>query len=302
MKGAKHKTKLLDSNVFVGYAFIAPWLIGFLGLSVIPMLVSFYLSFTKYNLTSPPVWIGINNFIKMFTDDPRYIKSIWVTLYYVIVSVPSKVGFALLVAFLLNQRFKVFNFYRSIYYLPSMIGGSIAVSMMWKELFATDGAINTFLSILHLPSETRWLGSPDTAIFILISLTIWQFGSSMIIFTAGLKQIPETYYEAAEIDGASGLGKFIYITLPVLSPVIFFNLVMQTISGFMAFTQAFVITKGGPLDSTLFYALYVYTKAFTYMEMGYGSAMSWILLVIIAAVTALIFKSSKMWVFYESKD
>jgi multiple sugar transport system permease protein len=292
----------LNNDIFAGYAFIAPWLIGFFALSVIPMGYSLYLSFTRYNITTPPQWVGLDNFVRMFTNDPRYINSIWVTFYYVFVSVPLKVAFALLVAMLLNHGAKAYNLYRSVYYLPSMIGGSIAVSMMWRELFATNGAINTFLGIIGLPSNTRWLGSPDHSMFILITLTVWQFGSSMVIFAAGLKQIPETYYEAAAIDGANGLQRFFKITLPILSPVIFFNLVMQTISGFMTFTQAFVITAGGPVDSTLFYALYVYIRAFTYNEMGYGSAMSWVLLVIIAAVTAIIFKTSSRWVFYESKE
>lgn len=296
-----NRRKLVNNDTFVGYIFISPFLIGFFGLMVFPMLISLYTSFTNYNLTSAPKWVGLSNYIKMFTDDPRYIKSIGVTFYYVFISVPLKVGFALLVAFLLNHKARVYNFYRSIYYLPSLIGGSIAVSMMWKELFATNGVINNILAALGFSGAIRWLGDPNLAIYTLIMLTVWQFGSSMIIFAAGLKQIPGTYYEAARIDGASTWAQFRNITLPTLSPVILFNLIMQIISGFMTFTQSFVITAGGPLDSTLFYALYVYQRAFSFMDMGYGSAMSWILLIIISIVTAIVFKVSNQFVFYESK-
>lgn len=294
--------KLTDNDAFVGYTMIGPWLLGFFGLTVVPMLISLYISFTDYNLTSAPVWVGFDNYIRMFTNDSRYFKSIWVTLYYVLVAVPLKVGFALVVAVLLNHKAKVYNFYRSVYYLPSLIGGSVAVSMMWKELFATNGAVNGLLQALGFSNKIRWLGDPNTAIWMLIFLTVWQFGSSMIIFAAGLKQIPQTYYEAARVDGASAWSQFVRITLPSLSPVIFFNLVMQIINGFMTFTQSFVITKGGPLDSTLFYSLYVYIRSFNYLDMGYGSAMSWVLLVIIGAVTGLLFKTSSLWVYYESKN
>ncbi|MFV0400023.1 MAG: carbohydrate ABC transporter permease [Oscillospiraceae bacterium] len=295
------RKKLVDNDTFVGYAFIAPWLIGFLFLTIIPMLISLYLSFTRYNLTSPPQWIGAKNFIDMFTNDPRYFKSIRATLYFVLFSVPLKLIFALLVAFLLNHKAKAYNIYRSVYYLPSLIGGSIAVSMVWKELFATKGVINSLLQSLGYTGTIRWLGDTGTAIWTLILLSVWQFGSSMIIFAAGLKQIPVSYYEAAKIDGASTWAMFCKITLPCLSPVIMFNLIMQLISGFMSFTQSFVITVGGPLDSTLFYALYVYQKSFSYMDMGYACAMSWVLLLIIGVVTGIVFRTSDRWVFYESK-
>lgn len=296
------KKKFFDRDAVAGYIFILPWLIGFWGLTVIPMFVSLYMSFTRYDLTSDPVWIGLANYIKMFTNDPRFLTSIKVTLYFVFVSVPLKVAFALFVAFILNRKSRIFDFFRTIYYLPSLIGGSIAISMIWKELFATDGVINSFLKLLGFAGDTPWLGNTKTAIWTLILLTVWQFGSSMIIFAAGLKQIPETYYEAARIDGASTWTMFARITLPSLSPVIFFNLVMQIISGFMTFTQAFIITTGGPLDSTLFYALYVYQRAFQFRDMGYGSAMSWVLLVIVGAVTAIVFRTSQYWVFYEAES
>lgn len=293
--------RLLDKESVAGYVFASPFIVGFLAFTIAPMIYSFIISFTSYRISSPPTWIGIDNYVRMFTRDPRFLRSIGVTLHYVIVSVPLKVGFALFVAFLLTRSTRLAAFYRSVYYLPSLIGGSVAVSLVWKELFAIKGAVNNALGAIGLPNAIAWLGDPDYAIYVLVLLAAWQFGSSMIIFAAGLKQIPESYYEAAEIDGGSTWQQFIYITLPCLSPVILFNLIMQTISAFMNFTQAFIITKGGPMDSTLFYALYLYTSAFNYFEMGYASAMAWILLIMVAVVTALIFKTSDRWVYYESK-
>lgn len=301
-KGKKKGFKYyLYKEAVSGYVFASPFIIGFLAFTIIPMLYSFYISFTSFKIASPPVWIGLSNYIRMFTNDPRFIKSVTVTLYYVFVSVPLKVGFALVVAFLLTRPTKLAPFYRSVYYLPSLVGGSVAVSLVWKELFAIKGLVNNTLSVFGLKEAISWLGDPTYAIWVLIILTVWQFGSSMIIFAAGLQQIPVSYYEAAQIDGASVVQQFFHITMPCLSPVILFNLVMQTISGFMNFTQAFIITKGGPMESTHFYALYLYKSAFNYFEMGYASAMAWVLLLMVAVVTALIFKTSSRWVFYESK-
>lgn len=293
--------RFLDREAVAGYVFASPFIIGFLAFTILPMLYSFYISFTSYRIASAPQWIGISNYVRMFTRDPRFLKSIGVTLYYVVVSVPLKVGFALFVAFLLTRKTRMAALYRSIYYLPSLIGGSVAVSLVWKELFALKGVVNNVLSALGLSGNVSWLGDPTYAVFVLVLLAVWQFGSSMIIFAAGIKQIPETYYEAAEIDGGSTIQQFFYITLPCLSPIVLFNLIMQTISAFMNFTQAFIITKGGPMDSTLFYALYLYQSAFNYFEMGYASAMAWVLLVMVGIVTALIFKTSARWVYYESK-
>ena len=293
--------KTLNSEAVSGYIFAMPFIVGFLAFTIIPMLYSLYISFTNYRITAGPVWIGFDNYIRMFTNDARFLQSVWVTLYYVGVSVPLKVGFSLVIAFLLTRKNPIAGFYRSVYYLPSLIGGSVAVSLVWKELFASRGVINNVLSLFGISETIFWMGDPRYAIWILILLSMWQFGSSMIIFAAGLKQIPVSFYEAARIDGANLLKQFLYITLPSLSPVILFNLVMQTISGFMTFTQAFIITNGGPMDSTLFYALYIYNRAFNYFEMGYASAMAWVLLLMIGIVTALIFKTSTRWVYYESK-
>jgi len=303
-KGKQHSfKKILHSETFSGYVFSAPFIIGFLAFTIIPMIYSLFISFTSYKISSSPVWTGLSNYIRMFSEDPRFLKSIGVTLYYVVLSVPLKVGFALVVAFLLTRKNSLAGFYRSVYYLPSLIGGSVAVTLVWKELFAAKGVVNTFLAILGVKNPISWLGDPNFAIWILVLLAIWQFGSSMIIFAAGLKQIPVSYYEAAKMDGGSLRQQFFFITLPCLSPVIFFNTVMQTIGGFMSFTQAYIISKGtgGPMDSTMFYALYIYKQAFNYYEMGYASALAWVLLLIIALVTALIFKTSDTWVYYESK-
>jgi len=306
MNGAMCKKKRRDLNTWLnsgnvaGYVFISPWLIGFFLLSLIPIVISLYLSLTNYNLIAAPKFIGLRNFERMLSD-VRLMKSIKATLLYVFVSVPLKVGFALIVAFLMNHKMRGANFFRSAYYLPTLVGGGIPVALMWKQLFANEGVINGLLRKIGLEGNISWLGSKSTAIWTLILLTVWQFGSSMLIFSAGLKQIPETYYEAGRLDGASGKDLFIHITLPSLSSIIFFNLIMQLISAFMAFTQAYVITNGGPLDSTMLYALYVYRKAMDYFDMGYACALSWVLMIVVSLITLVIFRSSSNWVYYESK-
>lgn len=286
-----------------GYLFISPWLIGFLAFTIIPILTSLYFSFTNYDLLSSPVFNGIANFKAMLQDEVFW-KSLEVTLHYALVSVPLRLVFALFVAMLFNRKAKMLRLYQTIYYLPSIIGGSIAVAVMWRRLFMTDGAVNAVLALFGINSDISWIGNPRYAIWTLIILAVWQFGSSMLIFLAGLKQIPDSIYEAADIDGAKPWQKFIKITIPHLTPVIFFNLVMQLINGFTVFTQAFVVSNGSgdPMNSTLVYSLYLYKKAFEYYQMGYGSAMAWVLVLIIAFFTALIFKSSAFWVYYESKE
>ena len=293
--------KLIHNESVSGYVFALPFIAGFLGFTILPMLFSFYLSFTSYRIGAQSIWTGFDNYIRMFTNDPMFGNSIKVTIYYVIASVPLKIIFALFVAMLLTRTKILSGFYRSIYYLPSLIGGSVAVSLVWKELFASRGVINSLFAMLGIEETVFWLGDPNLAIWTLILLSVWQFGSSMIIFAAGIKQIPISYYEAARIDGSSFLQQTLYITLPCLSPVILFNTVMQTIGAFMSFTQAFIITNGGPMDSTMFYALYLYNRAFNYHEMGYASALAWILLLMVGFVTMLIFKTSDQFVYYESK-
>ena len=282
----------------VGYIFSLPFIIGFLAFTLIPIAVSMYYSVTDYKLGKTPAFIGIKNYLELLKDE-RFINSVKVTLIYVVTSVPTKLIFALFVAYLLTQGRRGVTFYRSLYYVPSLIGGSIAVALVWKTIFSRKGLANTILASLGL-QKLSWLGDPKLSMGILVLMSAWQFGSSMIIFAAGLKEIPGSYYEAAEIDGANKWQRFLSITLPCLSPIILYNLVMQTITAFMAFTQAFVITQGGPNDATNFYALYVYNHAFKWSNMGYASAMSWLMLVLISVITLILFKSSKFWVFSEA--
>lgn len=286
-----------------GYVFILPWLFGFIAFLLVPLVISIYYSFTKYDILSPPKWIGIENYINILSHDDTFLNSLKTTFFYTFVAVPLRLIFALLLAVLFSQKRKFQGVYRAIYYLPSIIGGSVAVSLVWRGIFSSYGALNSFLSLLLGIDYTKsWIGSSGTAIWTIILLAVWQFGSAMLIFVAGLKQIPISLYEAAIIDGSNWWNKFFKITLPMLTPVIFFNLVLQSINGFMMFTEAFIVTEGGPLDKTLVYVMYMFRRTFKYYEMGYGAALSWILLIIIGIVTLLIFKSSKYWVYYESRS
>jgi multiple sugar transport system permease protein len=295
------RSRIIKENL-TGYAFISPFIIGFLAFTFIPILASLYLSFTNYNLFASPTWIGLDNYIQMFTADPRYWKSLKVTLIYVLAGVPLRLAFALLIALMLNTASRAVGLYRSLFYLPSLIGGSVAVAIMWRNVFGDVGIVNILLDVLGIPS-VRWFGNPTAALWMLIFLSVWQFGSSMLIFLAGLKGIPKSYYEAASVDGANGIQKFFKITLPMLSPVILFNTVMQTIAAFMTFVPAFIISKGtgGPLDGTLLYSLYLFIQGFEFFNMGYASAMAWIMLIIVGILTAIIFTTSKYWVHYESE-
>lgn len=294
------KQKNRKVNV-LGYCMIAPWLIGFLVMFLIPMCISLYYSFTDYNLLSDPNFIGIQNYVRMFTDDPDFWQAIKVTFLYVLILVPCRLAFALLVALLLNTKRKGGGLYRTLYYIPSIIGGSIAVSIVWKQLFGNDGVAMSLLSLVGIDQKLSFIGNPNTALGTLILLGVWQFGSSMLIFLAALKQVPASIYESASLDGAGGLRKFFKITLPMISPTIFFNLILQIINGFRAFTEGYIVTNGGPMDSTLFYVLNLYRRAFTYFDMGYSSAMAWVLVLIIACFAGIVFKSQGAWVYYESK-
>ena len=273
-----------------------PFLIGFFAFLVIPMGMSLYYSFTNFNILRSPEWIGFDNYINMWSDR-RLRNSLSVTFYFAFTSVPLRLVFALAIAMLLLKANKMVGIYRAMYYLPSILGGSVAVAVLWRMMFASDGAINNILDIFGLNQNFAWLGDTRTAIWTIIILAVWQFGSSMLIFLASLKQIPETLYEASSIDGASKVRQFFRITLPLLTPTIFFNLVMQMINGFLAFTQAFIITRGGPVDSTMMYALFMYFQVMEFQRAGYGSAMAWVMLLIISAMTALLFATRKFWVY-----
>ncbi|TVY03321.1 carbohydrate ABC transporter permease [Cohnella terricola] len=295
--GKKIKSGRRWESPLAGYLFISPWLLGFFLFTFWPMIQSAYFSFTEYSLLEAPQWIGLDNFNKIINEDRLFYKSLGVTFWFVFASVPLKLLTALLVAVVLNRKLRGMHFYRTLIYFPSLVGTSVAIAILWSNMLGTDGFVNKLLSYVGIEGKS-WIGSPDTALGTLILLAMWQFGASMVIFLAGLKQISGELYEAASVDGASKARQFVSITIPLLSPVILFNLVLQTISAFQMFTQAFVITKGGPINSTYMYALYLYEKAFGRLEMGYASALAWVLLLIIGAVTALIFFSSRYWVFY----
>jgi multiple sugar transport system permease protein len=285
---------------FVGYAFLTPWLIGFFGLTLGPMIMSVYYAFTDYSLLEKANWVGLSNFSRILLGDSTFGKSLNVTLLFVVLSVPLKLMFALAVAMLLNKELRGMSLYRLFIYFPSLIGASLAVAVLWQRIWSRDGFINEILGIFGIQGM-NWVNDPRTALGTLVILVVWQFGSSMVIFLAGLKQIPREYYEASSVDGSGKVRQFFMITLPLLSPIILFNLVLQTINSFQMFTQAFVITEGGPMQSTYMYTLYLYDRAFGRLQMGYASALAWIMLLVIAAATALIFLSSKFWVFYENE-
>lgn len=282
------------------YLFLLPWFIGLVLLTIGPMASSLYLSLTSYDILQPAKWIGFANYEKMFMEDEKYRKSLEVTFTYVFASVPLKLLFALGVAMLLNRGMRGLSLYRTIYYIPTLLGGSVAIAVLWRKMFGGDGAFNQILNSLFGIQPPDWIANPQYSIYSIVLLSVWQFGSTMIIFLAGLKQIPADLYEAAQVDGAGKMSRFLRITVPMLSPVILFNLVIQLISSFQAFTPAFIISngRGGPIDSTLFYTLYLYIKGFSQFEMGYASAMAWVLLIIIGVFTALVFGTSKYWVNY----
>lgn len=289
--------KFLNKESSAGVVFCLPFIIGFFVFLLVPMGISLYYSFCEYNILSPAKFVGLDNYIKMFTGDEVFWKSFKATMYFALVSVPLRLAFALMVAMILVKPTKLTGFYRAAYYLPSIIGGSVAVAVLWKRMFATDGVINSILAAFGIDTQMAWLGNTKTAIWTLILLAIWQFGSSMLIFLSALKQIPSSLYEAADVDGANKFTKIFKVTLPLLTPTIFFNLVMQMINGFLAFTQSLIITQGKPMDTTLFYALYMYQQSFQFNNAGYASAMAWMMLLLIGTFTLVLFKTKKYWVY-----
>ncbi len=281
---------------YVGYLYILPWVIGFLVLQLYPLVNSFLYSFSDFSMIGDSHFVGISNYVKAFKT-PEFWKSLKVTFYYVLMAVPCKIVFALLIAIILNQKLRGINFFRTLYYLPSILGGSVAISVLWKYLFMQKGIINGLLLKIGIHGPD-WLGSTAWALPTVGLVTVWQFGSSMLLFLAGLKNIPECLYEAADLDGAKTMRKFWSITLPELSPIVLFNLIMQMINAFQEFTPAYVITQGGPLKSTYLYGLMLYDQGFKFFKMGYASALSWILFVIIMIFTSMTFGSSQSWVHY----
>lgn len=285
---------------YSAFIYLAPWILGMLIFQLYPFLSSLYYSFCNYKITAAPVFCGLNNYIQLFTTDNEFWNSLRVTLVYTLYTVPGKLIMALAVAVFLNRNIKGINLIRTLYYIPSLFGGSVAVALLWKVMFMDTGVINSILNSLNLPS-VQWLGDPDQALRTICMLEIWQFGSSMVMFLAALKNVPADLYEAAEIDGASKVRMFFSITIPQITPIIFFNLIMQTIQALQNFTSAFVITDGGPMKATYVLGMKLYKEGFSYFKMGYASAISWVIFVIIMVITLLLFASSKKWVFYSDE-
>ncbi|NNH04939.1 carbohydrate ABC transporter permease [Microbacterium ulmi] len=294
----KRKATYAAREARAAWIMLTPWLIGLALITAIPMIASLVISFTDYSLLAAPDWVGLDNYTRLL-DDPRFMAALWVTFRYVFISVPLQLAFALGLALLLNRGLRGLRFYRSAFYLPSLLGASVTIAILWRQVFGSDGIFNQFLALFGIQGVS-WIGNPDWALSTLIVLNVWTFGSPMVIFLAGLRQIPKEYYEAASVDGAGKVRQFFHITLPLLTPVVFFNVILQFIHAFQAFTPSYIVSggTGGPVDSTLFYTLYLYQRGFTQFEMGYASAMAWVLLLIIGVFTAANFIGARFWVFY----
>lgn len=293
------KRRELLGEYGTAYAFLALWLFGTITFFLWPFAHSIYLSFTNYSFRPDYEFVGLANFARIVQDRVS-LKSVGVTLRFAVLSVPLRLGFALFVAVLLNKGIRGLGIYRTVYYIPSLIGGGVAVAIMWRRMFGANGLFNNFIGLFGIEGRD-WIASPDTALLMLVLLSIWQFGASMLIFLAALKQVPGEMYESAEIDGAGRWRQFWTITLPMISPVLFFNLTMNTINAFRVFTQAKIITDGGPINETLVMVLHIYRTAFGYGNMGYASALSWALLLMVGAITLVNFLASKYWVYYETR-
>ncbi len=286
------------------YAFISPWLIGFTIFTLGPMLISLYYSFTDFNIIDAPVWTGVDNYRKVFFEDPLFWHSLKRTLYFAALALPLGLAFGFFLAILLNQDVPGVNLWRTMFFLPSVIAG-VAVAILWVRIFNPQvGILNPFLeNFLGIQNPPGWLSDPDWAIPSLVLISLWGIGGSMIIYLAGLQGIPTTLYEVAKIDGANAWQRFRFVTLPLMTPVIFYNLVLGLIASFQYFTEVYVATSGdgGPVRSTLVYNLYLYQTAFRFFDMGYASALAWVLFLIVLGATLLVFRSSAMWVFYEAE-
>lgn len=301
-RASRRKRKYSRADTRAGFVFLSPWIVGFVGLTAFPMLASLYLAFTDYNLFTSPQWVGFDNFVDLF-NDPRFIQSAQVTAGYVLLGTPVKLASALAVAMLLNMKHRGQGAYRSIFYAPSLIGASVSIAIVWKVMFTDDGIVDRIQRVVGIDLG-GWVGNPAMSLPMLILLAVWGFGAPMVIFLAGLKQIPAELYEAAECDGAGPVRKFVNITMPMLSPVLFFNLLLETIGAFQVFNSAFIISggTGGPAGSTMFYTLYLYLRGFQDFKMGYASAMAWVLVIVVALITAVLFRTSRGWVHYTGDE
>ncbi|WP_167047912.1 carbohydrate ABC transporter permease [Microbacterium halimionae] len=290
-------------ETLAGYGFLIPWLLGFFGLTLIPMVYSLYLSFTRYNIFQPPRWVGLDNYIRLFTNDPQFIQSAQITMIYVLIGTPITLAAALAVAMLLNFRDRGAGFFRSAFYAPSLIGASVSVAIVWRAMFSTEGPVDNVLSSIGLDLG-GWIGNPSLVLPAMIVLAVWQFGGTMVIFLAGLKQIPKELYEAAEMDGANAYRRFRAVTIPMLSPVIFFNLLLGLIGAFQVFASAYIISNGtgGPAGMTNFITVYLYKRGFSDGQMGYAAAIAWVLLVVVAIIAFILFRTQRNWVHYSGDN
>lgn len=280
----------------MGLVYILPWLIGMVFLTLYPFINALVISFTDYNLVREPNFIGLANYTKLFQDED-FLGTLTATLKYTVITVPLQLAFALFIAYILNFKLKGINFFRTAYYIPSLLGGNVAVAVLWRFLFQQDGLINRIIGVVGIQS-VAWLSSPGGAMSVIIILKVWQFGSAMLIFLAALKDVPQDLYEAASVDGSTKLHSFIHITMPLITPTIFFNLVMQLVNAFQEFNGPYLVTGKGPLNATYLTSMYIYDNAFKYFNMGYASAASWILFLIIVAVTLILFATQDKWVYY----
>lgn len=284
-----------------GYLSISPWVVGFLLFTLGPLLASVYYGFTEWSITRPPEWLGLDNYTRMFARDPLFWQALKVTFYFVFLSLPLKLVLGLALSLLLNLKVRGMNFYRTLFYIPAVISG-VAVSLMWIWLLQPDtGVINSLLALVGLEGP-KWFWDPLWALPSVALMSVWSVGGSAVIYLAGLQNIPPHLYEAAEIDGAGLWQRFWKITLPLLTPTLFFQLIVEMIESFKVFTQAFVITKGGPLKATYFYLFYFYEEAFQNFNMGYASALALILMLIILIATIFLNYTSKHWVYYEAEQ
>jgi oligogalacturonide transport system permease protein len=281
----------------IGLLYITPWLIGLLVFTIYPFVSSFILSFTRYDVISTPTFVGFDNYVRMFKHDDAFLSSLSATFKYVVLTVPLKLAFALFIAFVLNFKLKGIGFYRTAYYIPSILGGNVAIAVLWRFIFSTNGLVNQVIQIFG-GKPIGWFSTAGGALFTLSLLRVWQFGSAMVIFLAALKDVPQELYEAAEVDGAGKMLTFFKVTVPMLTPIIFFNLIMQMIQAFQEFNGPYLITGGGPMKSTYLFSMLIYDNSFKFFNMGYASALSWVLFIIIMTFTMTVFKSSKYWVFY----
>jgi len=289
-------------EAFFGYLFISPWIIGFIIFTVGPMLASFYYSFTDYNLASAPKWVGIDNYVHLLTKDPLFWKSLQVTLYYAVLSLPLGLALSFIIAILLNQKIPFVNVWRTIYFLPSVISG-VGVTLLWVRIFNPRVGILTPLLASVGIKAPNFLQDSNWIIPALVMMGLWGIGGGMIIYLAGLQGVPTDLYDSAKVDGANIFQRFRFVTLPMTTPVIFYNLVMDLISTFQYLTTVYVATggTGGPNRASLFYNLYLYQNAFKFNEMGYAATMAWVLFVIVVSLTLLVFRSSTSWVYYEGQ-